>query len=566
MTAVLAWGAGGAILGERVAVANSIPAENLRPGTTRWLAAEAPPPAIEGYSSAVSAAHADTISFHVSTNPAASYRIYIYRLGWYGGAGGTLLTCLPGCDQQLRGVPMPVPSPFGIFDEVRANWPPAATLTIPQSWVSGYHLANLVLTDGPHAGTVDRVPFVVRESSERQSQVLAQVPVNTWQAYNGWGGKSLYEHSSLGGRRAAAVSFERPYFIGPGSQEMTDWEIALVRWLEREGHDVSYQTDIDTHRDPAGLNEHRLVLVLGHDEYWTKEMRDGFEAARAAGTNLGFLGANAAYWQVRYDRNERTIVSYKSLYDPEPVIGLKTALFREVGRPECALLGVQHQGGLQDWGRHDYVVTADGASDPWAAGTGFVEGSRIVKAVSVERDTVPSIGCGRSIVLFRYDAGGDTLGDAAAVRYTADSGARVFSAGTMELGWTLDSYPASSGDTARIDPRVVKFMANAMEDLTRPAPARAVIAQASGRLVRVTIVGTQDARVAWVVLRGRGLAPVEQQSWQILCRNVQATCLDRRAPLGYVRYAAIAVDRWASSTSVVSQPVRVGRRNRTEPE
>ncbi len=495
----------------------------------------------------------------MSSNPAAGYRILVYRIGWYGGDGGALLACVPACDGQLQGVPMPDPTPFGAFSVLRANWPVAATITIPATWVSGYYLANVVLTTGPSAGTVDRVPFIVRESDARRSQVLAQVPVNTWQAYNGWGGQSLYEHSTIGGRRAVAVSFDRPYFIGAGRQEMTDWEIPLVRWLERSGYDISYQTDVDTHRDPDTLNKHRLALVLGHDEYWTKEMRDGFEVARAAGTNLAFLGANAAYWQIRYADGERTIISYKSLYDPEPAIELKTALFREVGRPECALLGVQHQGGLQNWGRHDYVVTAEGARDPWSAGTGFVEGSRIANVVSVERDTVPAVGCGNPTILFRYDAGGDTLGNAAAVRYTAQSGARVFSAGTMELGWALDAYPALFGEAAPVDARVERFMANAMDDLTRPAPADAVVARVRNRRVSINVLGPRDARVEWHVYRVRGAQPVDGESLRLVCRTVVATCVDQRVPFGYVRYVAVAVDAWARSIPVSSSPIHVRR-------
>jgi hypothetical protein len=543
------------------ASANPIPAENLRAGTAQWLAAEAPPPLIEGYSSSVSTAPGETISFHVSTNPAASYRIVIYRLGWYGGTGGTLVTCLPSCDGHFAGSPQAVPPPFGVLGEVRADWPASTTLTIPAGWVSGYYVAHLLLTSGPGSGTVDRVPVIVREAVARRSQVLAMVPVNTWQAYNGWGGKSLYPHSSIDGRPAAAVSFDRPYFIGAGRQEMTDWEIALVRWLEREGYDLSYQTDVDTHRDPAGLRAHRLVLTLGHGEYWTKEMRDGFEAARAAGTNLGFLGANTAYWQVRYTNSERTMIGYKSLYDPEPVVELKTALFREIGRPECALLGVQHQGGLQDWRRHDYVVTAAGARDPWAVGSGLVEGSRIENVVSVERDTVPSIGCGYPTVLFRYDAGGETLGDAAAVRYTAESGARVFSAGTMELGWALDSYPGAVDDSARVDPRLQRFMVNAMEDLIRPAPPRTIGVLATKDDVRVTIHQAHDPRIGWEVYRRAGAdeAPLTDPAWERVCRATNPICIDRYAPPGDVRYAVVSYDAWARSAPVLSSPFAIPR-------
>jgi hypothetical protein len=529
------------------APANPIPGANLRTGTTRWLADAADPPSIEGYSSAVSVPPGGAISFHVSTSPPAHYRIAVYRLGWYGGAGATLLECLPSCQGELTGSPRPVPPPFGVLSEVRADWPASATLIVPVDWVSGYYLAELELTSGPQTGRVDRVPFVVREA-DRHSQVLAQVPVNTWQAYNGWGGKSLYAHSSAGGERAAAVSFDRPYFGGAGSQELTDWEIALVRWLERDGYDVSYQTDVDTHRDPSSLNRHRLVLTLGHDEYWSKEMRDGFETARGLGTNLGFLGANAAYWQVRYANDERTMISFKSLHDPEPVMERKTALFREIGRPECALLGVQHQGGPQNWGRADYVVTAAGAADPWAAGTGLVEGASIAHVVSVERDTVPEVGCGSPTVLFRYDAGGDTHGNAAAVRYTAASGARVFSAGTMELGWALDSYPGAFEDTARVDTRLQRFMQNAMDDLTRPAPLRSITIGSERGLTGISVERPLDPRADVEILRR--LEP--SAGWTSICRGDIRICFDYPPP-GRVMYEAVSYDTWARSVSIVSE-------------
>ena len=113
------------------------------------------------------------------------------------------------------------------------------------------------------------------------------------------------------------------------------WEIQLVRFLEREGYDVSYQTDVDTDLDGSSLLRHRLVMVAGHDEYWSGAMRDAFDAALAAGTNLAFMGSNDGYWQVKYADGDRTIVSAKSLSDPNPVLAQKTAMFREIGGPSA---------------------------------------------------------------------------------------------------------------------------------------------------------------------------------------------------------------------------------------
>ncbi|MBV9915837.1 MAG: hypothetical protein JO153_04975 [Solirubrobacterales bacterium] len=78
-------------------------------------------------------------------------------------------------------------------------------------------------------------------------------------------------------------------------------------------------------------------MAAGHDEYWTKTMRDAWEAARDAGVNLAFMGANDSYWQVGYEDGGRTLVGYKASPDPDPEPGQKTTQFRQMSpaRPEC---------------------------------------------------------------------------------------------------------------------------------------------------------------------------------------------------------------------------------------
>ena len=206
---------------------------------------------------------------------------------------------------------------------MRAWWWTSDTIAVGPDWTSGYYVAEFVLTTGPDAGRAASAPFVVRDSqSATASQILVQVPVNTWQAYNQWGGKSLYD---FGTTRAYRVSFDRPY--GTFAQSPMWWEIQLVRFLEREGYDVSYQTDIDTDRDPGSLLRHQLAMTAGHDEYWTLGMRNAFDAARDAGTNLAFMGSNTGYWVVQYQDDYKTIFSYKSTYDPNPDPSQKTSMF-----------------------------------------------------------------------------------------------------------------------------------------------------------------------------------------------------------------------------------------------
>src|SRR5262249_60350756 len=152
---------------------------------------------------------------------------------------------------------------------------------------------------------------------------------------NGWGGMSLYEFDYSGRRRADHVSFDGPYAWDlMGGKSPLVWEVQTVHFLERMGYDVSYQTDVDTHRDPNSLLQHRLVVVNGHDEYWTKEMFDAFEGARNRGTNLAFMGANDAYWQGRSDNAGRPVVSDKSVSAPSGGPALESDRVRATPPPE----------------------------------------------------------------------------------------------------------------------------------------------------------------------------------------------------------------------------------------
>src|SRR5438105_514689 len=272
--------AGGGSAGHAQARApNPIQAENQLPGSEGWI-----PSAnvgIEAYGSEAGARPGESLHLHVSTAPAAHYRIEIYRLGWYGSAGGHLVTCLPtDCGGAENGQPGPPPSIDPSTGETRAQRPVTDTLAIGGDWVSGYYVAKALLTDGPEVGNAASVPFVVEASASRPSAILVVAAENTWQAYNNWGGRSLYAFNSANRPAATHVSFDRPY--GVSAQTPFQWEYQAVRFLESRGYDVSYATDAEIDANPNELLRHRLVIVNGHNEYWTKAMRDGFDAARTA--------------------------------------------------------------------------------------------------------------------------------------------------------------------------------------------------------------------------------------------------------------------------------------------
>ena len=434
-----------------------------------------------------------------------------------------------------------------------AGWPVTDVLQTDASWTSGYYLVEAVLTSGPWASRVATTYVIVRApSTSPASRILVQVPVNTWEAYNSWGGTSLYDFF---GQRSTIVSFERPF--GLMAQTPLWWEIQLVRFLEREGYDVSYQTDVDTDHDPASLLRHRLVVVAGHDEYWTGATRDAFDSALAAGTNLAFAGANEGYWQVRYLDGGQTIFSYKSMSDPNPVVAEKTAMFREVGRPECMIEGDQLQSFTPLTTLLSYTVTADGAADPWLAGTGLNAGDTILGAVSREHDKVNPypMSCFHPGLksLFHYDGGGvDEDGDA--VRFTAPSGARVFAAGSLSFSWTLDDWrsdgslgpkpPVEPWRGVPADPRMQQFMRNALRDLQSPAAPAGLTAVPRADGVHVSVTASTDPRVLGFVAAAR-----VDGRWVRLCHGV-SSCVGQLPPgTGRVPVGAVDVDTWWSHSA-----------------
>jgi hypothetical protein len=449
-----------------VATASPISQENAREGEREWWGKHAPPHAIEGYATQCSVRPGDRLELCVSTRPAARYRIAVYRLGWYGGRGARLHAVHPAVG-DLHGVPREVPEPRPGPHVDAAGWPVTDTIAVGPEWITGMYLARLILTSGEHAGQDALVPFVVRPPLGRLARALVQQPVTTAQAYNHWGGKSLYTSNSTDAVAAVKVTFDRPYPAWSVANLNARWpfgcDYQLVRYLEREGLDVAYTTDVDTHREPWSLAGHRLVVTSGHDEYWTREVRDAFEEALAAGTNLACMGANTAYWQMRFEDSERTMVEYRwRAEDPEPDRALKTEQFRNLDppRPECRLWGVQYQEGLGRPGEpRDYALTRECAGHPWLEDTGFEYPATLAGLVGYEWDAIQK-GCepAEATVFFHYE---HELSDAHALVRRDPSGALVFAAGSIQFSWGLDDW----GWPGHADERLQRFMRNALADL-----------------------------------------------------------------------------------------------------
>ena len=529
--------------------ANPVQRENSRQGTPGWEIPASAGTVITGYASETSVAPGQSFHLHVAAPPGSRYRVLVYRLGWYRGVGGRLIMCVPGCRSSHGAIAhSPPTTPGSVTGLFRVPWRVTDRVAIPPDAVSGYYEAKLEIVGGSSAGAVGSVPLIVRQSpAAPASAVLVQVPVNTWEAYNPWGGKSLYQFGTS--RHAFEVSFDRPFGQQKFYNMVTRLELPWVRFLERNGIDVSYQTDVDTDRAPGSLLHHRLVFAIGHDEYWTQRMRGAFNRALALSTNLMF-GSNSGEWRMRYATGRRTIVEWRNhSIDPVHNLRLDNGFFRTFGEPECKLMGVEHQWAAQ---RNltapptSYTVVGP-SSDPWLAAAGLAPGDVIPGVVGYEWDSfIPGCFAGQVVPLMTaLIPGSDGVPHSAdLVRATAPSGGRVFAMGTMELAWALDDLDGRSPN-----PQVVAFVKAALRDLTRPAPPAALIIRHRARgLIVSARLRAPDPRILRVIVRpvrgGRGCV----DSLRSVCRLP--------FPRRTTRYAAVAIDQWGASQplTVTVQP------------
>lgn len=322
-----------------------------RPGevSDRWtLRAPSALPAV--FARATSLARGEPLLLAVACDRA--YAVEVWRAGWYGRPG--LMRCVSATRGGSRDPNRNLSSGRVRADrktgELRCSW--TTTDVVPtDDWQTGMYLVNVRSDDGRDTQTV----VSVRDDNST-SDVLYVSSTATWQAYNGWGGRSLYDFNSHGSAtlaatpRAVAVSFDRPYdnAVAPSSNWPLRTELALVTWLERLGYDVAYSDDASIGRHAPSLPRHRAIVIGQHSEYWDDAARRAVETALSQGVSVCSLSSNTCFWKVRYDEGGRRLVCYKTIengdaaQDPvEP-----TTLWRDpaVGDPENALFGVMYIG------------------------------------------------------------------------------------------------------------------------------------------------------------------------------------------------------------------------------
>ena len=451
-------------------VVNPVACENSLPGnpSSEWDITGAGDAAIQGFATDISVNRGQTVRFKVNT-AATAYRLDLYRLGYYGGAGARkVATVNPSVALPQAQPACTVDGATGLID--CGVWSESASWAVPATAVSGVYVAKLVRTDATPGSS--HIVFVVRDDAG-QSDVLFQTADTTWQAYNRYGGNSLYTGSPAG--RAYKVSYNRPFTTRDYAAE--DWlfnaEYPMLRWLEANGYNVSYSTGVDTDRRGAELTEHKVFLSVGHDEYWSAAQRANVEAARDAGVHLGFLSGNEIFWKTRWESSidgsgtsYRTLVSYKDTHANakiDPVAGMWTGTWRDTrfsppndgGLPENALSGQlfmvsngtsaievpETLGKFRLWRNTSVATLATGTTATLSAGT-----------LGYEWNEAPASGAPAGLVRLsqttrsgvqKLQDFGSTYAPGTAThnltQYRASSGALVFGAGTVQWSWGLDA-------------------------------------------------------------------------------------------------------------------------------
>jgi hypothetical protein len=453
--------------------ANAIVAENCLPGSqpAEWDIAGAGDGSVRGFATDISVDQGQTVAFKIDATKA--YGLEIFRLGYYGGLGARrVATVTPQVRDQdaCNG-----DDATGLLD--CANWSVSASWAVPPTATSGIYLAVAVRNGTP----VSHIPFIVRDDDGR-SDLLFQTSDTTWQAYNEYSA-SLYTGGPGPQNGAYKLSYNRPFTTASDAPE--DWifnaEYPMVRWLERNGYDVSYFTGVDSDRLGAEIREHRAFLSVGHDEYWSGGQRANVEAARDRGVSLAFFSGNEVFWKTRWENGHRTLVCYKETHAGDKIdpTGTWTGTWRDPrfsppadgGRPENALTGQlfmvndgattaiqvpSADGKMRFWRNTSVATLADGATATMPDGTLGYEwdtdpdnGFRPAGSVRLSSTTYN----GAPVLVDHGSTFGSGTAEHNMTLYRDTNGAGpdalVFGAGTVQWAWGLDdvhergSAPAS---------------------------------------------------------------------------------------------------------------------------
>jgi hypothetical protein len=504
------------------AAANPVSVENALPGHADWDVVGAGDPDIQGFATDISVNTGGDIVFKIAST--GNYRVDIYRLGYYGGLGARKVDAIPALPAQTQPACLSEAT-TGLVD--CGNW------AVSASWHAVDPVSGLDATSGVYVAKLNRlaadnitvagtshIVFIVRDDA-RKAAVLVQTSDTTWQAYNTYGGTSLYcapagvGLTNLGSaystpacpNRAAKASYNRP-FDTRGPQHSRSFlfsaEYPMLRFLEANGYDVKYWAGVDTDRRGADLVDIALkpnvFLSVGHDEYWSGDQRTRIESARSAGLNLAFFSGNEMFWKTRYETDVngaqyRTLVSYKETLAAakiDPALDgagqpIWTGSWRDPrfsppadgGRPENGVTGTMwtvNQGStaitvpaamasLRLWQNTRVADLTEGVATLPFGTLGYEwnedldNGSRPQGLIHLSSTTVNGV---EKIIDYGATTGIGTSTHNLTL-YRHPLGALVFSAGTIQWSWGLDQ--SHDGGTAPPDQAMQQATLNLLADM-----------------------------------------------------------------------------------------------------
>ncbi len=300
---------------------------------------------------------------------------------------------------------------------------PAAVPVAVGVWPSGVYFAKLTADDG----RIGYAPFVIRPTQLGATRVAVIIPTNTWQAYNfrdedgnGWG-DTWYAKGAQ-----STVRLGRAFLRRGAPPQYRKYDLGFLRWLAQRGKQPDYLTETDLEVLDSGDTLARfydLIVFGGHTEYVTTKEMDLITRYRDLGGNLAFLSANNFFWQVRRQGNTLR----------------RTRKWRDLGRPESALIGVQYRANDDGRTQRPFVVRAADTA-PWLfAGTDLSNGAffgQELGGYGIEIDAITPTSPPGTLVLAEVP---DLYGPgftAQMTYYETPQGARVFAAGVIDFGGT----------------------------------------------------------------------------------------------------------------------------------
>ena len=309
-----------------------------------------------GYVDNTSVVQGDTLNFRISTS-VSPFTISIYKFD----ATVTWITDINPITGGVQNVPS------GAYVN-GCGWNVTYSWTVPNTMTPGVYRAEFPIKDSSGQDATGGIIFIVKPKNPgTYTSILFICAENTWQAYNNFGGKSLYDFNSSGGKRAPKVSFQRPYEDPFGSGDFYNMEVNFILWLGKENINPEYATNLDLDRNSNLLGNYKVVCVIGHNEYWTYDERKQVENYINNGGKVAIFSGNTCWWQARLENNDNTLVCYKDS-TTDPLTGIEDSLVTvnwfdsPVNNPENKFTGVSFRyGGFVNY--NGQLTPADGYGD-----------------------------------------------------------------------------------------------------------------------------------------------------------------------------------------------------------